>query len=713
MNQLETVKFEKAVPVWMSGAESEKNITVSAVARLDRCEGEVILRIAASSSYVVMVNGELIAHGPARCAHGFYRVDELDLNGRLENETNYVAIRAVGYNVNSFAYLEVPSFVCAEILQGSCVLAYTAEDGKGFEYYHTNERVQKVQRYSFQRPFVESYRLEHGAFEYEFSDFKGSKCKIENTSAKTFIKRHAPYGDYELLKPHLIGRGTVEYSEKESYFSDRAIKDIGEKLHGYTEDELEDRSYVDTGMMDFSPVSRFDDHAEILSVPKDTYALLEFDRNFAGIFTFDLETDGGTLYFTFDEIMTNDGREVNEFRMDCSNVIKWQAKPGNYHITCAEPYTLKYLRIIAKDGNMAVSDLVMHKIAYPSSKITKKLKSSDKRIQLIYDAAVETFAANTVDIYMDCPSRERAGWLCDSFFTSRVEHLLTGKSDVERDFLENFILPDSFKLLPKGMLPMCYPADHADGTFIPNWAMWYVIELSEYLDRTGDREFVNRAREKVYALLEYFKGLENEYGLLESLKSWVFIEWSKANSLTQDVNFPSNMLYAGFKSAIAKIYGDDALNKEADELKKVIREMSMTESGFFCDNALRVDGKLLLSGERTEVCQYYAFFFGIADKDSHGELLNKLLNDFGFERRKNNKYPDIYFANAFIGNYMRLEIIERLGLKDVLLENILSYFTYMAESTGTLWENETSHASCNHGFASLVAYWLDKIGLCE
>ena len=50
--------------------------------------------------------------------------------------------------------------------------------------------------------------------------------------------------------------------------------------------------------------------------------------------------------------------------------------------------------------------------------------------------------------------------------------------------------------------------------------------------------------EKVLKLLNYLKGFENDTGLLEKLPSWVFVEWSAANSFVQDVNFPSNMLYA-------------------------------------------------------------------------------------------------------------------------------------------------------------------------
>ena len=35
----------------------------------------------------------------------------------------------------------------------------------------------------------------------------------------------------------------------------------------------------------------------------------------------------------------------------------------------------------------------------------------------------------------------------------------------------------------------------------------------------------------------------------------------------------------------------------------------------------------------------------------------------------------------------------------------------MANKTGTLWELVSDTASCNHGFASHVIYWMDRLGL--
>ena len=243
--------------------------------------------------------------------------------------------------------------------------------------------------------------------------------------------------------------------------------------------------------------------------------------------------------------------------------------------------------------------------------------------------------------------------------------------------------------------------------------MWYVLELENYYKRSSDKALIANAKDRVYGLLDYFRQFENEYGLLESLKSWVFVEWSKANELVQDVSFASNMLYASFKSAVAKLYNDGGLLREAEELRNTIRKMALTESGFYCDNAYRRDGKLVLSGERTEACQYYAFFCDVATPQTDPGLWKTLVEDFGYDRAQTGKYPEIYPANAFIGNYLRLDLLCRYGYFDALYDNIKGYFTYMADKTGTLWENVGDYASCNHGFASYVIYWMREMGIVK
>src|SRR5205085_10347840 len=120
---------------------------------------------------------------------------------------------------------------------------------------------------------------------------------------------------------------------------------------------------------------------------------------------------------------------------------------------------------------------------------------------------------------------------------------------------------------------------------IPNWSLWFVVQLEEYLNRSGDTELVEKFKLKVLRLFEYFKAFENENGLLEKLDGWVFVEWSKANDYVQDVNYPSNMLYAGALAAAGRIYNMNKLLEHSYRLKEEIRKQSYNGT-FFVDNAV-------------------------------------------------------------------------------------------------------------------------------
>ena len=124
---------------------------------------------------------------------------------------------------------------------------------------------------------------------------------------------------------------------------------------------------------------------------------------------------------------------------------------------------------------------------------------------------------------------------------------------------------------------------------------------------------------------------------------------------------------------------------------------------------MRRDGRLSVEPERTETCQYYAFFCGTARREDgrFAGLWRTLTEDFGPQRRQTGAHPDVFFSNAFIGNYLRLELLYRAGLFGSLRREIAGYFASMAERTGTLWEHDSPTASCCHGFASHVVCWLD------
>ena len=151
--------FAAARPVWPEGRETEMNLFVGFRAVFEHPgDGPVTVRLTGASNYRVFVNGQFLCHGPARAAHGFFRIDEYDAAALLRPGTNVVAIEAAGYNVNSYYIIDQPAFLQAEIVNGDAVIAATGT-GSPFEAAILEQRIQKVERFSYQRPFIEAYRL--------------------------------------------------------------------------------------------------------------------------------------------------------------------------------------------------------------------------------------------------------------------------------------------------------------------------------------------------------------------------------------------------------------------------------------------------------------------------------------------------------------------------------------------------------------------------
>jgi alpha-L-rhamnosidase len=712
------VSFDSAQPIWPTGRDREKNLFVGFRAVFD-CPGHEapVLRIAASSLYRVFLNGQFMGHGPARGPHGFYRVDEWPLRGLLQRD-NCLAIEVAGYNVNSYYLLDQPAFLQAEIASDGKIVASTAGQGVPFRATLLTHRLQKVQRYSFQRPFIEYYRVRPGDDHWwDKSGAQFSQVACATLGEKDLLVRRVGTPRFQERQPlKIVSQGTLERDVPVTrLWKDRSLVNIGPTLKGYPESELEVIPSIELQTIRSGVVHGLNEPYQpdrAIDLTQNAFAIVDLGTNLTGFVGASIRcVKRTTLYFTFDEILTRD--DVDFKRLGCVNAVCYDLEPGTYHVESFEPYTLRYLKLNVLQGACEVSHLYLREVANSETE-EARFACSDPGLNQIFQAARETFKQNATDIFMDCPSRERAGWLCDSFFTSRVAFDLCGNTTIEKNLFENYLLPETFAHLPEGMLPMCYPADHDDGVFIPNWALWFVIQLEEYQARSGDRALVQALRPRLEALYDYFQKFTNEDGLLEKLESWIFVEWSQANNFVQDVSYPTNMLYAAALAAAGRMYQAPDLMAQADHIRSVIRRQSF-DGEFFVDNAVRKDGVLQVTRNRTEVCQYFAFFFDVATPQTHEALWQRLVHQFGPQRKQTKGFPQVHPANAFVGNYLRSELLSRYGHPAQIKKELGDFYLYMAEQTGTLWENVGASASCNHGFASHVAHSLyrDVLGVAQ
>lgn len=691
-----SASFLKAKPVWREGDSDPRHQVLGLTTDLP--EGEALLRIACSTCFRAWVDGKMIAFGPAQSAHGHFRIDEWPLpQGRI------LAIEVVSYGANGYSSAMNPGFVCADIIVDGKAVKWTGVSGGGFKACDVPGRVRKITRYSFQRPWSEGYRLASG-----FDDWRKGAApavRLAEAPSGSFLPRRSSLPKLAVRQiQKWVAEGSWTPNPEAKVWKDRSVVNISPQLIGYPENELEMAPALE--LQKFTATHRLvqRDPSEQPVLKAGQSMTADFGTNLTGFIGVEVECqETTTLYLTFDEFLQESGR-TDFLRLGCANAIRLDLTPGAYSFESAEPYTFRVLEAVCPKGSCTIKRANLRELCGPEFEAAA-FACSDHRLNRIYRSAVESLRQNALDSFYDCPSRERAGWLCDSFFTARTAFLLSGSTGIEEDFLENFLLPDSVPGVPQGMLPMCYPSDHPDGVFIPQWSLWLILQLHEFPRRSGDSELVRRFEPKLTALLNWFKGYENEDGLLEKLPGWNFIEWSKANEWVQEVHYPTNMLYARVLDCFSELYGSRSARSKAARIRRKVHEQSY-DGEFFVDNAVRKNGRLTPTGNRSEVAQYFAFFFGAASAEDHPELWHKLVTEFGPDRKETGRHPQIAHANAFVGNYLRLELLRRAGMHKQVCQEMVGYFTKMADATGTLWENDSPAASCCHGFASHVAVWI-------
>jgi len=724
MNTPTTQVFKKAVPIWPKGQRSEWNRMVGFYATVQLAESspDAFLKITGADSFRIWVNHEHAGYGPARGPHGYSRVDEWPLTEFLKEGINHLAIEVLTNGIDSYASVLQAPFLQAELIMGGEVLVSTRED---FEAYLLPERIQKVERFSKQRPFAEAYRLSERSYDWRIGKGDKSAIECENVEQVSLLPRHVPLQKFDCIEPErLLATGGIQRAEPPRPQVKKVARDgVGKRVRGYPVEELEIDLSLELNELAFKEEASSTgcDHVTIGTGQTALYAFEKVEGGFLGIrFRCEEKT---RLYLMFDEV-----RDRNLFVLGVG-AMALDVEPGDYSFESIDPYTFKFLRVLSLQGSVIVEKVYVREYTHPAEKL-KELDLVDEELKVIADACHQTFRTNSIDLFTDCMSRERGGYPCDSWFTGRTEKVLTGENRVERNFLENYFLVEKFSSIPEGMFPHCYPSDRlGQGQYIPNWALWLVLQMCRYCRENQDAALRDLAYPRVVGLFKWFEPCLNEIGLLEDIPGWIFVEWSPANDSTDAVNHPTNMLYAACLSAAGHLYEREDWTSQAETVKRAVIQESW-DGSFFHDQSIRVDGALTRTDVRTETCQYHAFAFGLAESDSFGQLWAKLRDRWGPMRgmhmamSSGNQGWRLYYdegcgpqaddsdlapAGLLYGLMLRFDLLQEKGEWNRLEEEVKKVFGPMAKESGTLWEHVEDHASLNHGFASCALEYIHNM----
>lgn len=682
--------------IWAKNLRDEKNIALLFVCE-KRIGKDAVLSLACNVPFRLKIDGELFSYGPRRMAHGRAAVNRYSLSA-YEGRSVRIEAEAVSYRVRNFYIVDQPPFFAAEMTENGKTVA----DSFDFQAFRNRSKLQKVQRFSYQRGFVEAYEMDGG--------YRLEPVETDEKEVCTLEECAAPYPKFTVLRAEEFENGRVFERPEFSEFDDSRLN-----RRGTPHFAREDQEYRISLEYDRLGFGRTDSESEFLSGGYKAYRL---PRNAAGFVAFDAEvTEDADLLIAYDEILSsasdarlkNGAANIDVHRLDETlSLIGYKLTKGTYRLTAFEADEMQYMRFCVLRGKARISNVRL--ITYENECINIKFSSHDHDVKLLFEAAVNSFKPNAVDILTDCPSRERAGWLCDSYFTGRAEKILTGRNDVEKNFLQAFLeMPSGAANIPEEVFPMCYPCDHAvKDRYIPNWCMWLILELESYLQRSGDRALIDKYENKILRYIEYTLKFLNADGLLEDPEGWIFVEWSRANDLTKGVNYPTNMLFSAALRAVSRLYGVKKYAEIAEKADKNIRKQSFN-GRFFVDNALKnAENRWEINTEWTETCQYYAFYFGYASREKTPELFRIMFDEICGYADVSHKYPKMSRSDSFIGLYLRLDYLSRIGEHERVIRDLKKYFLFQAKETKTFWEYKDARGSCCHAFASIICEWILK-----
>lgn len=706
--------FKNAVPVWIKNKRTVQNYQAGFRCNFNADENsQYRLVLTGATLYRIFLNGEFIGYGPARAGHGYLRCDEIILN--VKNGLNRLAVEVAGYNCPSYYTMDIKSFLCAEVFEDGNSIAYTGKDFNGLGL----DKLRNVfsHRYSTQRAYGEVWNFDSNTELYNWTTSDNldwaplMKCTVE----EEFIERGVPNPKYNIDRSStLCEKGNLIHKNPDELVLSRYYNEISNMRQGYL---LEDLTCVPIREIygDFVPKGKADTSDEYV-ISDDEYVMFNLEHDNTGFIISDITAlEDSDVYLFFAE-HRYDGGMVFKSVFGTTNIVKYSLKKSDipYNMETFESYTFKYIGIVVTKGKVALRKPAMREYSYPDFNNTS-FNSGKPNLNKIFAAALTTYAQNTLDIFMDCPGRERGGWLCDSYFIAQSERMFSGNSRVEKNFLENFVMAKEFPGLDAGLLPMVYPSGacaYTETGFIPQWALWFFVEL-EHRYKTREEFSVEEYKDLAYGLLSWYEQFENSDGLLEHIPGWNLLEWSAAQEWFNDVNYPTNMLYYKFINIVGELFADETVKEKASHIKDEIIKQSFNGE-FFVENAVRnSNGELVPTENISETCQYFAYFCNIisfddADYKAHRDAV---VNVLGSNPMKNVKYPDMVPSAAFIGNYMRIELLLGIGEYKVVLDDVERFFLKMAETTGTLWENadfgnEIWGESLDHGFASCAGVYL-------
>nr|WP_319509537.1 alpha-L-rhamnosidase C-terminal domain-containing protein [uncultured Draconibacterium sp.] len=479
------------------------------VVTLDVSPHSYVINVSADNRYVLYINDNVVARGPARGDLNRWFFETLDISPYLKEGENHIAAKV--WNMAELKPTAQMSYVTGLIIQGNTEKekaintdqSWRVTIDKAYSFYSINH----LKRYYASGP-GEKFSGSLHPWNWETSGEYLSWLQAKEGNNGATLKSLAQTGRFE--KRMLFPRSIPMMEAKQQTFATvrrtEGIENVDVLINGNTSVEIPANSSVKI-LLDQGCLT-------------NAYPQLIYSKG-----------DNSTIKITYAESLfyPEDGEPT--FSKGNRDVVEGKVIWGNFDIVEVdggdnrffEPLWWRCFRYVELEITTESEPLVLEHFsseftAYPLE-LKSKFECDNPDFSDIFDVAWRTQRLCAGETFFDCPYYEQLQYTGDTRIQGLITAYNSGDTLLWKDAIQDYY--DS--RLPFGLTQSRYPSSTTQiiGTFSLVW----ITMVHDYMMHCQDDQFIQKMIPAILDILNWYDERTESNGMLGRLESWLFVDW--------------------------------------------------------------------------------------------------------------------------------------------------------------------------------------------
>ncbi len=359
----------------------------------------------------------------------------------------------------------------------------------------------------------------------------------------------------------------------------------------------------------------------------------------------------------------------------------------------------RYVEITVRTANqpLTIDAFNLRETRYPL-KFDSRFEASDARLTEVTPIALRTLEMCAHETYFDCPYYEQLMYAGETRLNVLGTYATTRDAHLPRKAIEMFDL----SRLNGGLTESRYPTRVRQ--VIPTFSLWWIGMVHDFALWRDDPAFLGVRMTGVRAVLEPFRAMITEEGLLRSPDGWSFVDWVPGwrDGMPKDayrgINGTINWIFVNALRQAAELEEWAGEAELAARNRKTAHRVAKAASGAFFNEKRGLMAEDREHTQFSEHAQCLALLSGMLDESKRSRIGESLFKD-----------NDLAQATIFFTHYL-FETCRVTGRMDVLHDRLGMWFDLARHGFKTTFEMpEPTRSDCHAWGAHPVYHYFATI----